>query len=33
MILLETMAGKGTELNCTLNEMKYLIDHVEKKRK
>ena len=33
MILLETMAGKGTELGCTLNEIKYLIDHVEKKEK
>ena len=33
MILLETMAGKGTELGRTLEEMKYLIDHVENKEK
>ena len=30
-ILLETMAGKGTELGCTLEEIKYLIEHIEKK--
>ena len=30
-ILLETMAGKGTELGCALEEIKYLIDHVDKK--
>ena len=31
MILLETMAGKGTEIGCTLEEIKYLIDHIDKK--
>ena len=30
-ILLETMAGKGTEIGCTLEEIKYLIDHIDKK--
>ena len=30
-ILLETMAGKGTEIGCTLEEIKYLIDHINKK--
>lgn len=30
-ILLETMAGKGTEIGCTLEEMKYLINHINKK--
>lgn len=30
-ILLETMAGKGSELGCTLEEIKYLIDKVNKK--
>lgn len=30
-ILIETMAGKGTELGCTLEEIKYLIDKVNKK--
>ncbi len=30
-ILLETMAGKGTELGCNLDEIKYLIDNVVKK--
>lgn len=30
-ILLETMAGKGTELGCTLEEIKYIIEHIEKK--
>ncbi len=30
-ILLETMAGKGTELGCTLEEIKYLIDNIERK--
>lgn len=27
-ILLETMAGKGTECGCTLEEIKYILDHV-----
>ena len=31
MILLETMSGKGTEVGCTLDEMKYLIDNIERK--
>ncbi len=31
IILLETMAGKGTELGTTLEEIKYLIDGVEDK--
>ncbi len=30
-ILLETMAGKGTEIGCTLEEIKYLIANVAKK--
>ena len=30
-ILIETMAGKGTELGCTLEEIKYLIDKINKK--
>lgn len=30
-ILLETMAGKGTEVGCTLDEMKQIIDGVEDK--
>ena len=30
-ILLETMAGKGTEIGCNLEEIKYLIDHIERK--
>lgn len=29
VILLETMAGKGTELGINLDELKYIIDHVE----
>ncbi len=33
MILLETMAGKGTELGCTLEEIKYIIDGVNLKDK
>ena len=28
MILLETMAGKGNELGCSLEEIKYMIDNV-----
>ena len=31
MILLETMAGKGTELGCSLEQMQTLIDGVENK--
>ena len=31
MILLETMAGKGTEVGCTLEEIAYIINHIEKK--
>lgn len=31
VILLETMAGKGTELGCTLEEIKYIIDSVKEK--
>ena len=30
-ILLETMAGKGTELGSTIEEIKYIIKHIEKK--
>jgi deoxyribonuclease-4 len=30
-ILLETMAGKGSELACTLDEVKYLIDGINNK--
>ncbi len=33
VILLETMAGKGTELGINLEELKYIIDHVELKEK
>lgn len=33
MILLETMAGKGTELGCTLEEIKYILDGVNFKDK
>ena len=29
MILLETMAGKGTECGCSLEEIKYIIKHVK----
>lgn len=29
IILLETMAGKGTELGATLEELKYIIEHIE----
>lgn len=29
MILLETMAGKGTECGCTLEEIKYILDGVK----
>ena len=28
MVLLETMAGKGTECGCTLEELKFIIDRV-----
>ncbi len=30
-VLLETMAGKGTEIGCTLEEIKYIIDNITKK--
>ena len=30
-ILLETMSGKGSELGKTFQEIKYILDHVEKK--
>ena len=33
IILLETMAGKGTELGRTTEELKYIIDHIELKDK
>ena len=33
VILLETMAGKGTELGINLDELAYIIDHVELKDK
>lgn len=33
MILLETMAGKGTELGCTLEEIKYILDGISEKDK
>lgn len=33
VVLLETMSGKGTELGCTLEEIKYLLDGVEEKDK
>lgn len=33
MILLETMAGKGTELGCTLEQIKTLIDGVKNKNR
>lgn len=29
VILLETMAGKGTELGINIDELKYIIDHIE----
>lgn len=32
-ILLETMAGKGSELACTLDEVKYLIDGIDNKNR
>lgn len=32
-VLLETMAGKGTELGCTLEEIKYILDGVIEKDK
>lgn len=32
-VLLETMAGKGTEIGCTLEEIKYIIDGVNEKDK
>lgn len=31
MILLETMAGKGSEIGCTLEELKQILDHVHGK--
>lgn len=31
MILLETMAGKGSELGSTIDELKFIIDNVDKK--
>lgn len=31
MILLETMAGKGTECGCSTDEIKYIIDNVTKR--
>ena len=33
VILLETMAGKGTEIGINIQELKYIIDHVELKDK
>lgn len=33
VVLLETMAGKGTELGINIDELKYIIDHVELKDK
>lgn len=33
VVLLETMAGKGTEIGCTLEEIKYLLDGVEEQDK
>ncbi len=33
VILLETMAGKGTELGINIGEIKYIIDHIELKDK
>lgn len=33
MILLETMAGKGTEIGINLNELKYIIDNITLKDK
>lgn len=33
VILLETMAGKGTELGCTLEEIKYLLDGINENDK
>ena len=32
-VLLETMAGKGTELGKNLNEIKYIFDHINNKNK
>lgn len=32
-ILLETMAGKGTELGCTLEEVKYIIENIKEQDK
>lgn len=32
-VLLETMAGKGTEIGVNLDEIKYIIDHIELKEK
>lgn len=29
IIALETMAGKGTELGCTTDQLKFIIDHVQ----
>lgn len=33
VILLETMAGKGTELGINIEELKYIIDHIEYQEK
>ena len=33
MILLETMAGKGTEIGINLNELKYIIDNINLEEK
>ena len=33
VVLLETMAGKGTELGCTLEEIKYLLDGINESDK
>lgn len=33
VILLETMAGKGTELGINIDELKYVIDHIDLKDK
>lgn len=32
IILLETMAGKGTEIGINIDELKYIIDHVNEKK-
>lgn len=32
VILLETMAGKGTEIGINIDELKYIIDHVNEKK-